>query len=177
MEGYTSAFHIAILAGLISLDFPPIYAAQIINGMAAIGVILITLIVASKLRVSKTSKLITVLTVAGTPSLATWVMGGLEAVVVSFWLIAGLAAVLMLAVNKKQTLSPLILAVTAFSAAVLTRLDSSVFIVGVGLGLLLCGAASPRKRLLMAAFVVVVPAAELYFKWVLEFMFIMSFFH
>ncbi|MGJ8583617.1 MAG: hypothetical protein ACSHXD_05975 [Marinosulfonomonas sp.] len=160
VEGYTNFLYVLISAVPIKFGIDPTYAVQIINLAAAISM-LIMQVYASRLILpgsqARLARASIVVATAATPAIAIWVMGGLEAVVVSTFATAGLLALLPIA-GKAAAPRNILWAALAFSLAVLTRLDIAVFIAGAGAGLLMGGTGTFQKRLLPAVIVVGVPA-------------------
>ena len=160
VEGYTNFLYVLISAVPIRFGIDPTYAVQIINLVAAFSM-LIMQVYASRLILpgsqARLARASIVVATAATPALAIWVMGGLEAVVVSTFATAGLLALLPIA-GKAAAPRNIFWAALAFSLAVLTRLDIAVFIAGAGAGLLMGNAGTLGKRLLPAVIVVGVPA-------------------
>lgn len=159
-EGYTSLLHMAAIGGLIRLGLAPVWAAQALNGAAALALLWLTFRAAGLAQgpaPDRAARLFTVLAVAATPSIAIWVLGGLEAVMVAALLMAGLCCLLADLHTPRPRL--VALAALAFAGAVLTRLDASVFIAGCGLGLVAAGHGPLSRRLARAVFIVGLPAA------------------
>ena len=160
VEGYTSFLHVALSGGLIQLGMAPTAAVFWLNALALLTLLLLsakstrTIAPEPEMRLARASA---ILAVAGSSSLAIWVLGGLEAVIAAAFLAAGLAAILTCL--HRPCRSQLALASLAFSGAILTRLDASVFIVGAGVGFFLVMRGSPRQRLISAGTIVGVPAA------------------
>ncbi|MEM6387124.1 MAG: hypothetical protein AAF718_12900 [Pseudomonadota bacterium] len=159
-EGYTSALHVVVIGTIVRFGLDPVLAAHFVNICAAFGLVVATAAAARAVLPEHRQwalRGLTVLTLAATPPIAMWVVGGLEAVVVAFFLMAGLAA--LLHDLRRPRFGSLAISAVAFSLAVLTRLDASVFIAGVGIGMLLTGARPILPRCLAAACVVGIPAA------------------
>ncbi|WP_424938848.1 hypothetical protein [Aliiroseovarius sp. S253] len=159
-EGYTSFLHVVVLSWFMRLGFTAIAAAQLVNAIAAFVLLVMTAVSAHAVlpgRENWLGRALTVLTVASSTPIALWVLGGLEAVVVAAFLASGLAA--LLTYLRWPHFGLLVLAALAYSLAVLTRLDASVFIAGSGLGLLVASSEARRTRLIAAVIVVGIPAA------------------
>ena len=144
VEGYTSFLHLSALSGLIRLGLEPVAAAQGLN-LAAAVVLLVLLAIAARQVVPAPEdaalRAMAVLAVAATPAFAIWALGGLEAVPLAAVLALGLLALIRWWNRQAAGDAPgpglPALAALAFSAAVLIRLDASVFVAGAGLGLVL----------------------------------------
>ncbi|WP_170600068.1 hypothetical protein [Ruegeria arenilitoris] len=160
VEGYTSLLHVLLAGWLIEVGIPAVLAVQLLNAIAAAAVIFITYRATKEITSDPQDRLarsLTTLAVACSSSIAIWTLGGLEAVFVAALLIGGVWALLSF-LNRED---PWVLACscTAFSLAALTRLDSSVFIFGAAIGLLLSSQLPIRQKFVAASLVVGVPAA------------------
>jgi hypothetical protein len=156
-EGYTSLLHLSLEAGLIRLGLPPITAIYIVNGTALVALLTLTGIAARLVPHSTlATRTLTTLAVAATAPLTLWVLGGLEAILVATLCLAGLTCLLANLHRPRARFAAL--AALAFSCAILTRLDSAVFVAASGLGYLFSAPASLRKRLTTAVLVVGIPA-------------------
>lgn len=158
VEGYTNFLHVVASAGLIRLGLDPVIAAQLLNVGAAV-LLLAAAAWAARLVAPEhaIARAAAVATLGATPAVAVWTLGGLEAVTVAALLALGMVGVLK--VVRGDGPSGIFLAALAFSLAVLTRLDTAVFVAGAGLGLLLGPSLPLRKRLGLAALAVGIPAA------------------
>ena len=158
IEGYTNFLHVVASAGLIRLGLDPLVAAQLLNVGAAV-LLLASAAWAARLVAPQRpiARAAAIAMLGATPGVAVWVLGGLEAVTASALLGLGIVGVLLI-VSGNRTRGA-VLAIIAFSLAVLTRLDTAVFIAGAGLGLLLVPSLPGRSRLVLATLVVGVPAA------------------
>lgn len=159
VEGYTSLLHVALSALVIRLGAAPVLAVHLVNAAAAAALLAFTAMAARRLAPGddmRAARALTVLAVAASAPVAVWVLGGLEAVLVAALLTGGLTA-LLASFDRPGWARPA-LAAAAFSAAILTRLDSAVFIAGAGLGLALAAPGPGRRRTLAAATVVAIPA-------------------
>lgn len=157
VEGYTSLLHVVVLGGFIKIGTEPINALQLTNGIAALGLLALTTyvtgIIAPK---SPLFRLATIVSVAASPSLAIWILGGLETPVVATFLMAGLTCLVAYIHTPKTRF--ILLATLAFSCAILTRLDSAVFITGTGLGFVFAARAPFIRNFFMATCFVGIPA-------------------
>ncbi|NKB29431.1 MAG: hypothetical protein GKR99_18480 [Rhodobacteraceae bacterium] len=158
VEGYTNFLHVVASAGLIRIGFDPLAAAQSLNVAAAVLLLVVAAragrLVAPDAPVARAAA---VPMIGASPGVAIWTLGGLEAVPVAALLGLGMYRVLRI-VNGDHGRGTL-LAALAFSLAVLTRLDTAVFIAGAGLGLMLATNLSPGRRVGLAVLIVGVPAA------------------
>lgn len=160
VEGYTNFLHVVMTAGLLRLGIEPIAAVQGINLLAAAVLVLLLVIGARHVAPAPDQTFVrtgAVLAVCATPSIAIWVLGGLETVVVATFLLAGVVALLKW--HEGRSRWGLLVASVAFSLAVLTRLDAAVFIAGAGLGLIWATKGTGLPRLWPGALVVAIPAA------------------
>ncbi len=158
-EGYTSALHVGLIGGLMRCGMSPVAAAHWVNAAAALALIVFAAKAARSIAPGldmRAPRAMTIFAVSASPSVAIWVLGGLEAVVAAAFLAGGLAA--LLADLRQPGGVRLVLAALAFAGAVLTRLDTSVFVAGAGLGLLVAGPGALGSRFAAAALVVGVPA-------------------
>ena len=154
VEGYSSLLHVTVLAGLISIGLDPVWAVHLTNGAAVLALLALTIHATGLIAPSHwPARLLTTTTVATAPPLALWLLGGLETPVVAAFLLAGLTC--LIAYTRTPNQSLILLTAIAFSGAILTRLDSAVFITGAGLGLLL----AHKSRLIPAMAVVAIPAS------------------
>ncbi|TCP42278.1 hypothetical protein [Rhodovulum marinum] len=161
VEGYTNFLHVLLTAGLIRLDIPPIWAAQGLNIAALAGLIVLQ---ARALRMALPGpehamlRSLTVLVTAAVPGLAVWALGGLEAPFLAALLLGGVSSVLA-AERGDGRWGPALAAALWLSAAVLTRMDAAVFIVGLAFGVALFGSGRPLVRFGRATLVAALPAA------------------
>ncbi|WP_298909221.1 hypothetical protein [uncultured Aliiroseovarius sp.] len=169
-EGYTSLLHVIVVSWFMRLGLAAVASAQLLNAVAVAVLLVMTALSARAIlpgRENQLGRAATLLTVASSTPIAIWVLGGLEAVIVAAFLASGLAALLTYLRQPRTGL--LFLAALAYTLAILTRLDASVFIAGSGLGLLLAGPGAGRTRLISAVIVVGIPAAvsfiQMGFRW------------
>ncbi|MEM7720805.1 MAG: hypothetical protein AAF376_00385 [Pseudomonadota bacterium] len=160
VEGFTSWLHLGLLALLIWLGLPAVFAAQALNAVSALALLYFTWIAARHVAPDQDMRVdrrFVFAAVAVSPPLAVWVLGGLEAVLVGTLLTAGLAA--LLAHLREPRPYRIVIVCVAFSLAILTRLDASVFVAGAGIGLVLAAKTDLRTRIREAIVIVGVPAA------------------
>ncbi|NDW53418.1 hypothetical protein [Aliiroseovarius sp. PrR006] len=169
-EGYTSLLHVVVISWPMRLGVSAVASAQLVNAVAVAVLLVMTAVSARAVlpgRENWLGRVLTMLTVASSTPIAIWMLGGLEAVIVAAFLASGLAALLTFLRQPRTGL--LFMAALAYSLAILTRLDASVFIAGSGLGLLLAGPGAVRTRLMSAVIVVGIPAAvsfvQMGFRW------------
>jgi hypothetical protein len=156
-EGYTSVLHVFLMSLAIRWGAEPVVAAHLTNGLAVIALISLSVYAAQQIRDgARFERLLMILAITATPSLAIWLLGGLEAVLVAAFMLAGLTA--LIADNKNPRAVMPILGVLAFSAAILTRLDSAPFIAGSGLAFFLTSKRSFKVRTIIAILIVAIPA-------------------
>ena len=161
VEGYTNFLHVLLAAGAMALGLGPDAALRAINALS--GLALIALMVPAARQVAPgperaAERALAVVIVGATPGIATWVMGGLEPVLLAALLLAGILGALRIA---REGMRPATLALAAggFSAAVLTRMDAAVVIAAVGAALLPARGPDGRRMLAAGALVVAIPAA------------------
>ncbi len=133
-EGYTNFLYVLMSAGLMALGVDPVAAVQIINGVAAFLFLVLvawgTHLIAPGPQHVRIRGL-AVIAAGATPGLAVWVLGGLEPVVVAAFLTAGSIGT-VLVVKEHSVWRGAVLAASAFTLAVLTRMDTAVFIAIAG---------------------------------------------
>ena len=170
IEGYTNFLHVLATAGLMRLGLSPELAARALNFFVVLTMFPAVMLAARRLAPeAKVARLLAILTVGATPGIAIWVLGGLEASVVATliaWGTLGLITTLQTA-----RLLPAFLGGLAFGLAVLTRLDSAVFIAGAGFATLLFSDAGILRRFLLATLIAALPAAIalVHMAWRLEY--------
>lgn len=160
-EGYTNFLFVLMSAGLLSVGFPPEAAVRLLNLGAAFVLIGVLAVAARRLMPAPEDAPIRAMTLAMlglSPSFGVWVLGGLETVVVAAFLALGCLALLPQPAQGHSR-KALLLSTIAFSLGVLTRLDVSVFVAGIGFGLLIAGSGPFLRRATAAATVVLIPAA------------------
>lgn len=161
VEGYTNFLHVLLAAGAMALGLGPEAALRAINALS--GLALIALMVPAARQVAPgperaVERALAIVTVGATPGVATWVMGGLEPVMLAALLLAGILGALRIA-HEGMRPGALALAAGGFSAAVLTRMDAAVVIAAVGAALLPARGPDGRRMLAAGALVVAIPAA------------------
>ena len=159
VEGYTNFLHVVMAAGLMKLGLGGVAALRLINFAALAGLMVLAVAAGRIVAPDHPARRgLALIATGATPALAIWALGGLETVVVAAFLMAGLYALLRLAAGADARRA-VIWAVLAFSLAVLTRMDSAIFIAGAGLAMIIGLQMPLRHRLGMAALVVGIPAA------------------
>lgn len=170
VEGYTNFLHVILSAGLIRLGLTAEQAARGLNLCLALSLFPAVLLAARRLAPGDAvARGLVLIAVGATPGLAIWVLGGLEASMAAALIGWGVLA-LIIALQSGAILSA-VLAGAVFSLAVLTRLDSAVFIAGCGLATLVYAPGQVVRRLMMATMVAGIPAAValLHMAWRLDY--------
>lgn len=158
VEGYTSLLHIASTTLPIKLGVDPVLAVRLVNFVAALATVILVVVASRMAGLTRlVDRLPVVVTFAALPCVALWVLGGLEAIMATALLFGGL--VCLQADLRAPGLRNLVLAALLFSLAILTRLDTAVFIAGSGLAVLLVRPGTFLQRVIAAAIVAGVPAA------------------
>ena len=163
VEGYTNFLHLMAVSGLIELGIEPVAASRAVNMVGAallltgIALGLRSILPAGSAPLARATALAGALSA---PSVAVWVLGGLETVPAAGFLALGVAASLSaLSSDRPERLSPLLLGSIAFALAYLTRPDAVVMTFAAGLGILLLGRGSPGRRLVQCALTGAIPIA------------------
>lgn len=158
VEGYTNFLHVVLSAVLMHLGLSAESAARGLNLCVALTVFPATIFAARWLAPADAfARGLVLLAVGATPGLAIWVLGGLEASVVAAWIAWGTFGL----ISTLQSGSPRAAAMTGgvLALAVLTRMDSAVFIAGCGLAALLFAPGLLARRFGLALLVAGLPAA------------------
>ncbi|MCY1125776.1 hypothetical protein OU426_02825 [Frigidibacter sp. RF13] len=159
-EGYSSALHVLMLAGMISTGMAPESAAFALATGSTLLLLFIGFCTARLiLREPKDASLRSLCWVAfaATPALAVWTAGGLETMLNAALMSGGLYFVLRLSLDRSRILHACI-AGTLFSLAILTRQDNAPVIAAVALVTLLVPGWGRGRRLLIATILAGLPA-------------------
>lgn len=158
VEGYTNFLHVILSAALMRLGLTAEHAARGLNICAALSVFPAVSLAARRLVPhDAVTRGFALLAVGATPGLAIWVLGGLEASVGAAWIAWG--ALGLIVTIQSGTVMAAALTGGMLSLAVLTRMDSAVFIAGCGLAVLLFTPGGVVRRLSLTVLVAGVPAA------------------
>lgn len=158
VEGYTNFLHVVLTAGLMRLGLGPELAARVLNFSVVLTIFPAVALAARRVAPeAPLARFLTILTVGATPGIAVWVLGGLEASVVATLLAWGTLGLIV--TLQTARILPAFLSGLAFALAVLTRLDSAVFIAGTGFATLLFSDARLTRRFFLAVLIAGVPAA------------------
>ncbi len=157
VEGYTNFLFVIMEAGLIWLGIAPVVAAHILTGSAAALLMIAVMRAAREIAPQPGLAHGAILFAVGaTPGLAIWVLGGLEAVVVAAFI--GWGVIGALKAIETGRFAPAIWGGLAFSGAVLTRMDSAVFVGTLGLAALAFMPGGFPARLRLALLLAGIPA-------------------
>ncbi len=157
VEGYTNFLFVIMEAGLIWLGLAPVFAAHVLTGSAAVLLMIAIMRAAREIAPQPGPAHGAILIAAGaTPGLAIWVLGGLEAVAVAAFIGWGLIGALKACETGRY--APAFWGGLAFAGAVLTRLDSAVFVGTLGVVALVLMPGGFTARLRLAALLAGIPA-------------------
>ncbi|MFQ6554040.1 ArnT family glycosyltransferase [Aestuariibius insulae] len=159
-EGYTNFLYVLMSAALMAVGLEPIVAVRLLNVVAAVFLIALVawgLRLVAPGRAMALARGALVLTIGLTPGIAIWVLGGLEPVVLGAFLTGGTVS-LLLVLRDGLTWRNGLLTASAFSFAVLTRMDAAVFIGATGLSVFAALDGSWRRRFVIAFIAAGIPA-------------------
>jgi hypothetical protein len=156
-EGYTNFLHVVLTAALLKAGVSPEAAVQGI-GVVSATVLILALFFALKRLAPEAEVLRACLVVAAgtSPGVAIWVMGGLETVMLAALLASG-AGFVIASLQDNRTAYALA-AGLCFSVAVLTRMDSAVYIGATAITVLFGASGYFRTRFLRSALIGGLPA-------------------
>lgn len=170
VEGYTNFLHVVLSAALMRLGLTAEAAARGLNLCVALSVFPAVFLAARRLvPEDAVARGLALLAVGATPGLAIWVLGGLEASVVAAWI--GWGTYALIVTLQSGVIKAAALTGAVLSLAVLTRMDSAVFIAGCGLAVLLFAPGAVHRRFVLAVLVAGVPAVVslLHMAWRLDY--------